>query len=212
MNTLLESLVMLFTTPISFAENGVSFSPWQILVQVLLPLLLVYLAYRLLRLVVRRVLLLAEVSDQTRDAVLNWIRRAYLLLFPLLVISFAGRLLGAEIFGLIGQVIGVLNEPFFESGTTRLSVITLLLLVPIFAFASWVSHLTKQAVESRLLERIGLDPARRFSIASLIRYAVLVIVMVIGFSMVGINLSSLAVMFGVLGIGIGFGLQSVVAN
>ncbi len=203
---------MVFTTPASIGENGISVSLWQAITQVVLPLLLVFAAYRLLRMAVRRVLILAEVSEATRTSVNGWIRRVFALLFPLLLIAYAGRLAGAEIFTLIGRVIGILNEPFFESGTTRLSVITLILLVPIFGLASWLAHLTKQAVESRFLERIGLDPARRFSIASLVRYIVLIVVMVIGLSMVGINLSSLAVMLGVLGIGIGFGLQGVVAN
>ncbi len=203
---------MVFTTPASIGENGISVSLWQAITQVVLPLLLVFAAYRLLRMAVRRVLILAEVSEATRTSVNGRIRRVFALLFPLLLIAYAGRLAGAEIFTLIGRVIGILNEPFFESGTTRLSVITLILLVPIFGLASWLAHLTKQAVESRFLERIGLDPARRFSIASLVRYIVLIVVMVIGLSMVGINLSSLAVMLGVLGIGIGFGLQGVVAN
>ncbi len=203
---------MVFTTPASIGENGISVSLWQAITQVVLPLLLVFAAYRLLRMAVRRALILAEVSEATRTSVNGWIRRVFALLFPLLLIAYAGRLAGAEIFTLIGRVIGILNEPFFESGTTRLSVITLILLVPIFGLASWLAHLTKQAVESRFLERIGLDPARRFSIASLVRYIVLIVVMVIGLSMVGINLSSLAVMLGVLGIGIGFGLQGVVAN
>jgi small-conductance mechanosensitive channel len=44
------------------------------------------------------------------------------------------------------------------------------------------------------------------------RYAVIALVTVIGLSIVGINLSSLAVIFGVLGLGVGFGLQGVVAN
>ena len=38
------------------------------------------------------------------------------------------------------------------------------------------------------------------------------IVAVIGFSVIGINLSSLAVLLGFLGVGIGFGLQNSVAN
>lgn len=203
---------MVFTTPASIGETGISVSLWQAITQVVLPLLLVFAVYRLLRMAVRRIMILAEISEVTQTSVNGWIRRVFALLFPLLLIAYTGRLVGAEIFTLIGRVIGILNEPFFESGTTQLSVITLILLVPIFGLASWLAHLTKQAVESRFLERIGLDPARRFSIASLVRYIVLIVVMVIGLSMVGINLSSLAVMLGVLGIGIGFGLQGVVAN
>ena len=48
--------------------------------------------------------------------------------------------------------------------------------------------------------------------SNLARYAVMAIVAVIGFSVIGINLSSLAVLLGFLGVGIGFGLQNSVAN
>lgn len=48
-------------------------------------------------------------------------------------------------------------------------------------------------------------PPRRFSISSLVSYAVMALVVLVGFSIVGIDLSVLAVFFGVLGIGLGFG-------
>jgi small-conductance mechanosensitive channel len=40
----------------------------------------------------------------------------------------------------------------------------------------------------------------------------MVLVLLIGLSIIGINLSALTVIFGVLGIGLGFGLQNVVSN
>jgi small-conductance mechanosensitive channel len=52
----------------------------------------------------------------------------------------------------------------------------------------------------------------KFTISILLRNIVLIIAVIIGLSLIGIDLSALAVLFGVLGIGIGFGLQSVVAS
>jgi small-conductance mechanosensitive channel len=59
---------------------------------------------------------------------------------------------------------------------------------------------------------MSLDHARRFSASNLLRYAFLVLFILIGLSFIGIDLSSLVVLFGVLGIGVGFGLQNVIAN
>ncbi len=59
---------------------------------------------------------------------------------------------------------------------------------------------------------MGLDEARQFSFMSLLRYGVMTIVFLIGLSVIGVNLSSITLIFGVLGIGIGFGLQNVVSN
>lgn len=208
----MQDLWNVFNTPLVFGEMILNVSLLDIVLRVALPLGLIWGAYRLIRLITVRLLIRAEAPEGVRRAVSVWIRRAYLILFPLFALAYTGGLLGAEIFALLSRIASVLNEPFFESGGTRLSVVTVLLLIPVFSVASWIAHLTKQAVESRFLARIGLDPARRFSIASLIRYVVLVIAMVIGLSIIGINLSSLAVMLGVLGIGVGFGLQGVVAN
>ena len=208
----MDNLWSMLNEPIMIGDYPANVSVLAVLLRLVLPLVLVWAAYRVVRLVAMRLLIKAEAPEAARRTVITWIRRVYLVVFPLLAVAYVGGLLGAEIFALVRRVAAVLSEPFFESGGTRLSVVTILLMIPVFSVASWVAHLAKQAVESRFLARIGLDPARRFSIASLIRYVVLIIAMVIGLSMIGINLSSLAVMLGVLGIGVGFGLQNVVAN
>jgi small-conductance mechanosensitive channel len=74
-------------------------------------------------------------------------------------------------------------------------------------FLHW-TRLTARAV----LSRMAIDHARRFSASNLLRYAFLVLFILIGLSFIGIDLSSLVVLFGVLGIGVGFGLQNVIAN
>jgi small-conductance mechanosensitive channel len=63
-----------------------------------------------------------------------------------------------------------------------------------------------------MLSRVGLDEAQQFSLINLVRYTVMVLVLLVGLPIIGIDLSALTVIFGVLGIGLGFGLQSVVAN
>jgi small-conductance mechanosensitive channel len=78
--------------------------------------------------------------------------------------------------------------------------------------AIWSSKLVKRVADQTLKYRVGMDPSRRFSIVSLLRYLTLVVVLIVGLSMVGINFASLAVIFGVLGIGLGFGLQEAVSN
>jgi small-conductance mechanosensitive channel len=128
------------------------------------------------------------------------------------VISLAGGLFGAQMFAYIGAALSVLREPFYSSGNTEISVVTLVLLVPVFYAATWLGRLSRRVANRALSERLALDPARRFSISSLLSYGVMGLVVVVGLSVVGLDLSALAVLFGVLGIGLGFGLQSTVAN
>jgi len=72
--------------------------------------------------------------------------------------------------------------------------------------------MSRQMLEHGFVRRLNLDPARTFSILNVTRFVVMGLAVVIGLSVIGINLSSLAVLFGVLGIGLGFGLQQAVGD
>lgn len=65
---------------------------------------------------------------------------------------------------------------------------------------------------NRVLARYDLDIGIRQSIGTIIRYFVLVLGLVIIVQAAGINLSTLTVLAGALGVGIGFGLQNVADN
>ena len=173
---------------------------------VLIVLVIVFVAF------VKHLLGKSRMNDETRRLVLRWFRLVYRILFVIAVIALATNLLGAQIRESLRSVLVFLREPFYVSGATRISVLTLLFLVPLFYVAGLAGSLTRQVLERRLFERLSLDPSRRFSFLSLSRYVVMILVIAIGLSIIGIDLSTLAVMFGVLGVGIGFGLQGVVAN
>jgi small-conductance mechanosensitive channel len=54
-------------------------------------------------------------------------------------------------------------------------VVTLLLLVPIFYVATWAGNSTRHVLEQGVLDRLSLDASRKFSIVSLSRYGVMII-------------------------------------
>jgi small-conductance mechanosensitive channel len=82
--------------------------------------------------------------------------------------------------------------------------ITLLLI-----FSGWLRYL----IANRLLARGGhIDLSTRYTIASLVRYAVLVIGVMAIMQTAGINLSAFSVLAGAVGVGVGFGLQNIVSN
>jgi potassium efflux system protein len=70
----------------------------------------------------------------------------------------------------------------------------------------------KNLVDHRLLKHISIDKSAKFGAAILTRYIVFIVIILIGLSFIGIDLSAIAVLIGVMGIGIGFGLQNIVAN
>jgi potassium-dependent mechanosensitive channel len=212
MDESLTPLQQFFSRNIQLGENTLPVTWQQLLFGLVLPIVVIYLGTRLVMFFVKRLVAKSQLKDTTKKGLLRWIRigyrLGYLVAFGLLV----ARLLGDQITEGLGSVFVFLSEPFFESGNTQISVVTLLLLIPIFYVASWAGNATRRVLERGVLERLNLDASRRFSVTSLLRYGVAALVVMIGLSVVGINLSSLAVIFGVLGIGLGFGLQGIVAN
>jgi small-conductance mechanosensitive channel len=202
----------IFRTPIEIAEFILPFTFLRLLLEFVLPIVVAAVLWRLLRAGVIRALGRSSMKKEASRKVIRWFRLGFRLLFAAFLVVLIARLLGAEMFSYINAAINFLNQPFYESGSTRISIITLMLLVPVLYAASWSGKWAKHTVDSSFLERLSIDPSKRFSISSLTRYAVMAIVFLIGLSLIGINLSSLAVLFGVLGIGVGFGLQSTVAN
>jgi small-conductance mechanosensitive channel len=57
-----------------------------------------------------------------------------------------------------------------------------------------------------------MDQGTRFTLLRISHYTIMIIGTLVGFQFVGIDLSGLAVIFGLLSVGIGFGLQNVTSN
>ena len=212
MRTLIGLLQDFLGTSIAFNGAGLGVTWGELIFAFVLPVVGIFLAVRVLVYFVRRLVEKSQMKDESKQRFLRWFRLAYRLAFLLAVALLAANLLGDRIIESVRSILGFLSEPFFTSGNTEISVVTLLLLVPIFYVATWAGNSTRRVLEHGVLDRVSIDPSRRFSVVNLVRYGVMALVVVIGLSIVGINLSSLAVIFGVLGLGLGFGLQGVVAN
>lgn len=202
----------LFTTDITLGTVHLPFSLFDFLLTFLLPWVVIIGVIRLLFLFLRRLVRKSEWQEANKEKVIRWIRVVTRSTGTLVTIGLASRLLGAEILHWVSTVIRILNQPIFTSGNTQISVVTLILVIPVFYIASWLGRATRSMFEGGFMRRLNLDPARQFSMLSILRYTVMSIAVIVGFSIIGINLSSLAVLFGVLGIGVGFGLQGVVGN
>ena len=88
--------------------------------------------------------------------------------------------------------------------------------VLVFALASWLAVALARGVRRLLRDELpghsALPRGVGSSIASLSYYAVLVLGLLVALSAAGFKVSQLALVFGALGVGIGFGLQNVVNN
>ncbi|MGQ9836697.1 MAG: mechanosensitive ion channel family protein [Cyanobacteriota bacterium] len=110
---------------------------------------------------------------------------------------------------LIGTAVGVLTQPLPNSS---LSIASLLVFFALSILVFTASHYVSVGLKRRFLSRLGLDVGTQESSAAIFKYilTLLGILLVLPFS--GLNLSSLTVIAGAVGLGIGFGLQKLSNN
>lgn len=67
-------------------------------------------------------------------------------------------------------------------------------------------------LEITLLQRLQLEPGARYAITTLSQYLIVGVGVIAGFSTIGLQWSSIQWLVAALGVGLGFGLQEIVAN
>ncbi|MEO8204359.1 MAG: mechanosensitive ion channel domain-containing protein, partial [Betaproteobacteria bacterium] len=106
----------------------------------------------------------------------------------------------------------VLTAPLFSLGGSQLTLALLSYLIATVILLFYLSGRLQSWMSGSALARTSLDIGARLAIASVTRYAILVLGMLIILQTAGINLTTLNVLAGAVGVGIGFGLQTIVGN
>jgi small-conductance mechanosensitive channel len=110
------------------------------------------------------------------------------------------------------NVITALDGIGITAGKTRISVWSvakLLVTVSLFVLvAMWLSRW----LERRVLKLDGLAPNMRIGIAKFLQAFLVGLSVLVGLNAAGLDLTTLNVLTGAIGIGLGFGLQSIAAN
>jgi len=110
------------------------------------------------------------------------------------------------------KIKGVIYYPLWSIGDSAVTIATLLkvvffLLLGIF-FLRWI----RKKLAKFLVEKAGLSIGVVNSIATLSYYFLLLLVILVALSTAGVNLSQVTIILGALGVGIGFGLQTIANN
>lgn len=100
----------------------------------------------------------------------------------------------------------------FTIGGVTLSLIDLAVAVAVFVAVLAITRSLRAALAERVLPLTELDPGVRNSIATGVGYIGALIAILLSVAVLGIDLSSLAIVAGALSVGIGFGLQNIVNN
>ena len=105
-----------------------------------------------------------------------------------------------------------LTIPVFTIGTLGVSPFSLLKTVIFLGLLAVVSNGARKILYQRASKTSTLDPQHSYVLARFVSLMIYVVGLMIGLQAAGVSLNSLAILGGTLGIGIGFGLQSIVAN
>jgi small-conductance mechanosensitive channel len=110
------------------------------------------------------------------------------------------------------EILHYLTTPLFSLGETPISVATIFKLVAIMVVVAIAARYLRRLVQAKLLARTKMTPGLQYAISRIAGYVVILLGFIVGLQTIGINLNSLAVVLGALGIGIGLGLQNIVNN
>jgi len=110
------------------------------------------------------------------------------------------------------SIVDFLSVPVFSLGGSNITLWTLVYLTILFLLLYFVTTRLFKYVVYKFLSKSKIDLGVRVAIGSILKYLILTIGFIVIIQTVGINLSSLTILLGALGVGIGFGLQNVTNN
>ncbi len=118
----------------------------------------------------------------------------------------------ATVLGIADDVATILDGAGFQLGNFRLSLLRVLQGALLIGVLLWLSSSAGNFLDKRIQRVEELTPSLRVLIGKILRITLIVVAVLVAMSGLGIDLTALTVLSGAVGVGIGFGLQKVVAN
>ena len=112
----------------------------------------------------------------------------------------------------LDPIFNLLNYRIFTLGDARITPLNIIYLIVLTLLLFWLSNKLKSFFVERVLGKTQLDLGARIAIGTIVRYVILLVGSLIIIQTIGINLTTLNVLAGAIGIGVGFGLQNVASN
>ncbi|MCL4794752.1 MAG: mechanosensitive ion channel [Bryobacteraceae bacterium] len=104
------------------------------------------------------------------------------------------------------------TQPFFHLGDAGISLSYIAKVLVFLVLLAILAGQFRRLLRRHLLDRLSLEQGQRFALESAAGYGIFVLGLAIGLQTSGVDLSTLAVLGGAVGIGIGLGLQSIANN
>ncbi len=231
---MIDRLIDFISTILKIEKESLASSVIQITFKFLIPLIVLVIFYKLIMLSIYRKLAKKHLSVDKKAKIILWIKLILRIFFILIFIFTVKTLFGEDLTKYIKILFSAVNQPFYSTANTSISLFTIIMVIPIYYISSWIGKITYKLFDTSFLTsslknsiknqdgsnvylgnlHIFVKPGHKKTISAtkILRYGVSIFAFIIGLSLIGIDLSSIAVILGVLGIGLGFGLQNLVAN
>lgn len=125
---------------------------------------------------------------------------------------FAWTVAALDILQLLDTVIEVLDSRSIMLGEVRVSPYTFITTILVMSILLWLASQASSFFERKVRSNQSLSPSAQVLMTKTFTIFLIGIAIVVSLQSVGIDLTALAVVGGALGLGLGFGLQKVVAN
>ncbi|WP_394218811.1 mechanosensitive ion channel family protein [Halobacillus trueperi] len=176
--------------------NQVNDWPWSDILTVLGFLLFLFLLRMGSSLLINRIFREKGSIQKAAFSLINWVVFNGVLLFVIFYFSDAAWLL----------------YPLFTIGQVDITLFLIIIAVLIITFAYRLSKILNEHLLPFFFERHHLDKGIQFTMERVVHYVIMVVAVLVSLTTVGIDLSALTVFAGVLGVGIGFGMQNIASN
>ena len=105
-----------------------------------------------------------------------------------------------------------LNMRLFSLKDTPVTILSLVIFIVFLTVFMFLGGAVRRFLQGKFLDKFEIDSGLKYTLSRVAQYIVVILGVLISFQFVGIDLTSLAVVFGLLSVGIGFGLQNVTSN
>ena len=132
--------------------------------------------------------------------------------FRRLVTISAFTVAALNVFGLLAPAVEVLDDMALTLGKVRISLLVVIKALIALAVLLWVALLVSRVADRSIKSSDSFTPSVQVLLSKLLKIVLIALAFVLALNIVGVDLTALTVFGGALGVGIGFGLQKIVAN